>query len=387
MSSVHDAVVPRRFRLLTSIAVAAFGFALVAVLASCGSVGSGGGRAAAGSAPPRAVSSQPVTLVSAKGPIEAFGQDGGWIVWEDTSAPCQQRVKIRRASGGPVRSLVSKQGLTCKKNRQEGYYQGSMAVAGTRALWAVQTGGGNTDEAFSVRTSSLARPVDREVIHPIVFRLEDASGGFLSAPPIPYAGDGPTLVGIDTAEQEGSETFGPSGSYPAFRVEADGRSTAIPNTAHNSAVSASGASLALASAPDVEIRNAHTGALRLRLVPPTHEPVALALTPTFLAVLVGYHSSGEQLQPTRILVYGLDGKLRRTAGVPRSTAGELDAAGRWVVYHTGKTIRGLDLNSGRTRILTMAKTWPIGLSLEGRRLAWAEQLTKQSRIRALTLPR
>jgi len=84
----------------------------------------------------------------------------------------------------------------------------------------------------------------------------------------------------------------------------------------------------------------------------------------------------------RIEVYGLNGARQRSLTAPRGTADQLDAAGRWGVFSTGRTIRALDIRSGRTSVLATAKAIPIGLSIEGRRVAWGEQ----KRIRAITLP-
>ena len=67
---------------------------------------------------------------------------------------------------------------------------------------------------------------------------------------------------------------------------------------------------------------------------------------------------------------------------------ELAASGRWVAFRTGKTIRLLD---AATRVVSVALTTPPsgtqprGLSISGRRLAWAEKSEHGSRIRAITL--
>jgi Tol biopolymer transport system component len=73
-------------------------------------------------------------------------------------------------------------------------------------------------------------------------------------------------------------------------------------------------------------------------------------------------------------------------GSPFELAG---VSGRWVVFRTGKTIRALDASTLRTAILAVARDGPIGLSVSGRRVAWAENACSCTggRIRALTLPR
>jgi Tol biopolymer transport system component len=64
-------------------------------------------------------------------------------------------------------------------------------------------------------------------------------------------------------------------------------------------------------------------------------------------------------------------------------------SGRWVVFRTGRAIRALDASTLRTSILAFARDGPIGLSVSGRRVAWAENACSCTggRIRALTLPR
>jgi Tol biopolymer transport system component len=81
----------------------------------------------------------------------------------------------------------------------------------------------------------------------------------------------------------------------------------------------------------------------------------------------------------------LNGNLLRQATLAR--AENLSFSGRWVVYRTGRTIRGLDVRNGRSILITRAANIPVGLSLDGRRVAWAEQPTvSKSRIRAAVLP-
>jgi hypothetical protein len=57
------------------------------------------------------------------------------------------------------------------------------------------------------------------------------------------------------------------------------------------------------------------------------------------------------------------------------------------VFSTGRTIRLLDSRTRATSVLATAGSRPIGLSVSGRRVAWAENIRGRGRIRALTLPR
>jgi hypothetical protein len=57
-----------------------------------------------------------------------------------------------------------------------------------------------------------------------------------------------------------------------------------------------------------------------------------------------------------------------------------------VVFHAGRRIIALDVSSGSLVRLATAGTAPIGLTVSGRRVAWAEPGGSTSRIRAVTLP-
>jgi hypothetical protein len=61
--------------------------------------------------------------------------------------------------------------------------------------------------------------------------------------------------------------------------------------------------------------------------------------------------------------------------------------GRWVVFSTNRTIRALNTPRGGILRLTVARSEPVGLSVSGRRVAWADRGGSVWRIRALALPR
>lgn len=80
------------------------------------------------------------------------------------------------------------------------------------------------------------------------------------------------------------------------------------------------------------------------------------------------------------------GKLLRSVNVPRPRFDELSMSGRWVVFQASKSVRLLDAATGRTAVLAQArKASIVGLSIDGRRVAWAESSSKRSRIRAVVL--
>jgi Tol biopolymer transport system component len=89
-----------------------------------------------------------------------------------------------------------------------------------------------------------------------------------------------------------------------------------------------------------------------------------------------------------IEIRSADGKLLRSVSVPRPWFDQFSMSGRWLVFRAGQTVRLLDAVTGRPTVLAQApKASIVGLSIDGRRVAWAESTNKLSRIRAVVLPR
>lgn len=90
-------------------------------------------------------------------------------------------------------------------------------------------------------------------------------------------------------------------------------------------------------------------------------------------------------KPRQLEIRTLTGSLLRHVSV--AGAENLSLSGRWALYRIGRTIRALDVQSGRSIVVARAAATPVGLSLDGRRVAWAEQGRRTSRIRAVVLPK
>jgi hypothetical protein len=117
-------------------------------------------------------------------------------------------------------------------------------------------------------------------------------------------------------------------------------------------------------------------------VQPQGTPLAVGLAPHVLATL--------ELTPLGTRIAWYDPQTGHPVGsipVSASTAHELAVSDRYIVFHVDRSIREVDISTGRVRTLTTAAATPIGLSLAGMRLAWAENLKHGARIRALQLPR
>ncbi len=115
-------------------------------------------------------------------------------------------------------------------------------------------------------------------------------------------------------------------------------------------------------------------------ISPRGTPTALALSPS---VLVALEQRSSEL---RIAWYDTTtGKPINSVAVPANTSEELSANTRTIVFHVGQSIRVVDLKTGNVSTVAHAAAAPIGLSIEGTRIAWAENVAGKGRIRALRL--
>ena len=113
-------------------------------------------------------------------------------------------------------------------------------------------------------------------------------------------------------------------------------------------------------------------------IQPQGPPVALALSPHVLATL--------EQTPLGLRLVWYDpatGVSEGSAAVSPAASPELALSDRLAVYRVGRSIRAVDLATARIRILATAAADPIGLSLEGSRVAWAENPNGRGRIRAV----
>ena len=124
--------------------------------------------------------------------------------------------------------------------------------------------------------------------------------------------------------------------------------------------------------------NAKTGA-QISSFSPQGTPVAIALSAHVLATI--------ERTPigSRIAWYNpLTGSAIGSAPIATAAAPELTVSDKYVVFRIGRSIRSIDIATGRIRTIARAAATPIGLSLVGTRLAWAEDLKNgTARIRAL----
>jgi Tol biopolymer transport system component len=142
-------------------------------------------------------------------------------------------------------------------------------------------------------------------------------------------------------------------------------------------------------APDgqtgVDLRDARTGGRIASFLVPG-DGYRLALSRSYAALFVRAAST----QATLLQLYQpRTGTLVRS--IPVSTT--IDARPSLAVsddgiavFAVGRRIRALDARTGAIRTLADARSRPIGLSIDGRRLAWAENRGRRGVVRALVLP-
>jgi len=100
-------------------------------------------------------------------------------------------------------------------------------------------------------------------------------------------------------------------------------------------------------------------------------------------------SSPTEITPGSITVFNArTDAARGSVAVPAAIFSDFGGiSGRWIVFATERAIRALDARTLKTSVLAVARSRPAGLSVVGRRVAWAENRGGSGRIRALTLPR
>jgi Tol biopolymer transport system component len=131
-------------------------------------------------------------------------------------------------------------------------------------------------------------------------------------------------------------------------------------------------------APTLQLRDARSGRLIARIAY-RGQGRAVALSPSFAAVLA------RDTTGTHVALYNArDGSAAGIVRV-RGNATDLSISGTRVVFRSGRSIWLLDARKKHVSLLATAKAAPVGLSIDNRRVAWAENLRGHGRIRALTL--
>ncbi|HET7571513.1 MAG TPA: hypothetical protein VFJ77_02455 [Gaiellaceae bacterium] len=331
---------------------------------------------------------------STTGPISAFAQDGQLLAWYAPGTRRCNAVHVLSLRGG-VSLTLPKPGssnVTCRWSMGREPVALAIAARQGSTLWTLHQDS-SVDLDYVVGADVR---VQKERRFYQLGHTRAGAGLWFGA----LAGDGATLVYSRVVVAYRNQAACLSGGSCARRIAGGSvrrivgrRDVAVPRTGPALQIAASDGRIAYVRATSVttggrpvanatrplEIRVAANGKLVSR-PRPDGVPVAIALAPHVLAVLARSHG--------RLHLSWYDvasGRRLGRARVPRKTSATLGASDRVVVFHAGRTIEAFDLGSRRAHALTVAASAPIGLSLEGTRVAWAENLRGKGRIRALSL--
>jgi hypothetical protein len=337
----------------------------------------------------------PHTLLTTKTAIRAFAQDSGRIAW----IGAKWHVDVRGTGRRPKTLLVG----TAHPFPGNGGVPSQLALAGARVLWTRHGGGNFLETSVWVRKAG-ARPAPKMVFLAAALR-DGGPGGFFG----PIVGVGSTLAYTDVdyecvdpndcselAEQ-------PSPSNGVFRVTGTTGITQLPVVVPGATeLAVSGNRIALLPSPEqvaatqlsnpdfpppapagtpVEIRDATTGSLVAQFTPPGTVR-ALAFSGSVAAVVDELADGTRNIERYDATTGALLGTTDDIA-----VGDTLSASGHTLVYAVGGgKIEALNLTTGALRVLGVSPRSPIGLSVVGKRVAWAVNLHGHGRVLALTLP-
>lgn len=339
------------------------------------------------------------TLYSrAGGTISAFAQDDKLIAWFTPDTKGCNAVHVRSVFNGLKVDLPKQRdshNVTCRWNI--GRSPVTLAIAGktSNVLWTLHESSPlEFDYLVGAGAGDRRERRLQELAH-----TNRGNGLWFGG----VAGDGSTLAYAVTSVDYEDEAGCLAGTGSClmkiagggvYRVVGRQRPKLVPGTTRGAvAIAAGGGRIAYVGTGSItkrgkpvagadlpiQIVNAADGQV-LSSISPQGTPIAIALSAHVLAAL--------ERTPLglRLATYSASGgQPIGSAPVALSTSPELTVSDRFVVYHVGRSIRAVQVATGRVRTLITAAAPPIGLSLEGSRLAWAENLKHGSRIRALHL--
>ena len=334
------------------------------------------------------------TIHSGHDRVAAVTQDGQLLAWLDASASGCNSVHVLGVRGATLSApKPAAASMTCRWDVGDGRSQLALAAGASAALWTLHEGGGAPLDF--VMTASLDGP---EVRVDKLAHESDGTGLWLGG----IAGAGQTLAysvaDVEYVDQlaclsggsckrriagggihvvaNGQQRLLP-GSHPALELAASGGRIAYVQAA----AARMSPPLAPIPAADVPVRvvDATSGAA-VSSVRPLGVPLAIALSPGVLAVL----SRSNRLEVVTWYDAASGTKLGSEQVSPEA-APELAASGRAVVYRVGRILRAISVATGRIRTVARTAVTPLGFTLAGSRLAWAENGGATSRIRAVSV--
>jgi hypothetical protein len=330
------------------------------------------------------------------GTISAFAQDGGIIAWFAPGTQACNAVHVKQLDNG-LNADLPKQGdaynVTCHWPTARAPVSLAIASSEPNLLWTLHE---DTPLEFDYLIGAGVRD-SREHRFQQLAHTDHGAGLWLGG----VAGDGATLVygvtSVDYIDEAGCLAGTDTCALKivqqgggVFRIVNGQRLKLIPGTSGAVAVAASGSRVAYVPAASIakdgspvataelpiEVVDSVTG-LVISSITPQGTPIAVALSPHVLATLertpLGLRLAW--YSPTTGLPAG-------SVPVAIATSPMLSVSDRLAVYHVGRSIRAVEIATGRVRPLVTAAARPIGLSVDGNRVAWAENLKHGARIRA-----
>ena len=353
-----------------------------------------------------AVGQAPQTLYNPSGTIQAFAQDGTSIAWFSASTKNCNAVWVLSLANSARSQLpdesAAARNVTCRWDVSPPV---NLALAGPDALWTLKDTQATLPFDYVVGSGVVDDRVERrfqEVAH-----AKSGTGLWLGGIAGDSAGAGAgapnvsTLVYATAAVQYVDEIACLSGGScktqlsggGVYRVVGRPPATLIPNTQGAVAVAVSGSTVAYVPAAatgkngrpvaaadvPIEIVDADTGA-PISHVSPGGTPVAIALAPH---VLVTLERTTAGLKLAWYSYSTTTGTRIGSIAVKSATAPEITANDQIAVFRVGRFLHLLTFATGHSRTVAETVGRPVGVSLEGSRLAWAENIHGRGRIRAL----
>jgi hypothetical protein len=347
---------------------------------------------------------EPQTLFeSPSGTIQAFAQDRQLLAWFAQSKKACNAVWVYSLDSSgrvPLPDETSNaRNVTCRWLVAPPV---NLALAGTDALWTLREKQATLpfDYVLGAGVSDTRERRFQQVAH-----AKRGSGLWLGGIAGDSTGTGPdaasTLVYGTTEVQYVDEIACLSGGTcqmkiangGVYRVAGRKGPLLVPNTHAAVEVAVSGSTLAYVSADHpgdrgrplaaadlpIEILDVENGA-PIASVSPQGTPIAIALTPHVLATL-------ERTTDGLTLAWysATTGTGMGSISVSPSTSPEISANDQVAVFRIGRFLHVLTFATGHSKTVAETVGKPIGVSLEGSRLAWAENIRGHGRIRALFL--
>jgi hypothetical protein len=346
----------------------------------------------------------PKTIYAGSGTIQAFAQDGTDLAWFSSSTKTCNAVWVVSLDS-IVRARLPDETSTARNVtcRWDVAPPVSLALAGSDVLWTLREQQATLPFDY-VLGAGLGKDTSERRFQEIA-HAKGGAGLWLGG----IAGDSvkqttvSTLVYGTAVVQYVDEIACLSGGScklqlapgggGVYRVAGRPPATLIRGTRAAVAVAASGSTLAYVPAAGLNDRGKPVAAADLPIeivdadngnsiahVSPGGTPLAIALTGTMLVTLERTAAGLKLAWYSAANGVGID-----SVPVPAGTALELSANDQVAVFRTGRFLHVLTFATSHSRTVAQTVGRPIGVSIEGNRLAWAENVKGRGRIRALVV--